>query len=267
MSDTEAGIVARVDGSVLRLCIDRPKRRNSLTREMLAELISHIENAPDNPEIRVIVLSSVGEHFCSGMDLANVNDTGGAKPRVGDMQRRMPRGANRLIEAMLGVQLPIVSSIRGWASGLGCHLALASDFTVATKTARFVEPFVPRGFTPDSGATYLLHRLIGIARAKEMLLLGREVSGEEAERWGMIHRAVDDAELEHATEELVARLAQAATVALGLTKWLVHRSLDIDVSDALSNEAFALEISARSRDFKEGLTAFSEKRPPRYEGR
>jgi 2-(1,2-epoxy-1,2-dihydrophenyl)acetyl-CoA isomerase len=215
----------------------------------------------------VILLSAEGENFCAGMDLMRVNEAGGAKPRAGDMQRRMPRGANRLIQAMLGVQIPIVCAVRGWASGLGCHLALASDFVVASRSARFVEPFVARGFTPDSGATYLLQRLVGLTRAKQMLLLGRELGGEEAERWGLVHQVVDDGDLEAASDALVQQLTQAATVALGLTKWLMHRSLDVDLADALSNEAFALEVSARSSDFKEGLAAFAEKRPPRYEGR
>jgi 2-(1,2-epoxy-1,2-dihydrophenyl)acetyl-CoA isomerase len=267
MSTETQGIGVRADGAVLRLRIERPERRNALTREMLAELIARIENAPDDPALRVILLSGEGENFCAGMDLMRVNAESESKPRAGDIQRRLPRGANRLIQAMLGVQLPIVCAVRGWASGLGCHLALASDFVVAARSARFVEPFVQRGFTPDSGATYLLHRLVGLTRAKQMLLLGQEVGGEDAERWGLVHRVVDDADLETETEALVEQLASSATIALGLTKWLMHRSLDVDLADALSNEAFALELSARSRDFKEGIAAFSEKRPPRYEGR
>lgn len=267
MSNTTSELAVHQDGPVLRLRLQRPKRRNAMTREMMARLIDAIENAPDNDQIRVILLSAEGEHFCGGMDLAAVNAPGDKKPRAGDIQRRMPRGANRLIPAMLEVQLPIVCAVRGWASGLGCHLALASDFTIASRTARFVEPFVKRGFTPDSGATYLLHRLVGLARAKTMLLLGREIDGEQAAALGMIHAAVDDDKLESASEELVRELAGEATIAIGLTKWLMHRSLDVNLDDALMNEAFALELSARSKDFKEGLAAFAEKRPPRYEGR
>jgi len=255
------------EGPVLRLRLQRPEKRNAMTREMLAQLIDCIENAPDDNAVRVIVLSAEGEHFCSGMDLMAVNAKSEQKPRVGDIQRRLPRGANRLIQAMLGVQIPIVCAVRGWASGLGCHLALASDFAVASKTARFLEPFVRRGFTPDSGATYLLPRLVGLARARQMLLLGREIDGEQAADWGLVHRVVEDEELEAATEEIAKELAGSATVALGLTKWLMHRSLDLDLADSLANEAFALELSSRSRDFKEGMAAFAEKRPPRYEGR
>lgn len=267
MAERVVELGVRQDGPVLRIRLLRPEKRNSMTREMLAQLIAAIESAPDNEDVRVIVLSGEGEHFCAGMDLAAVNAESDKKPRAGDIQRRMPRGANRLVSAMLTVQVPIVCSVRGWASGLGCHLALASDFAIASETARFVEPFVKRGFTPDSGGTYLLHRLVGLTRAKEMLLLGREIDGRLAAEWGLIHAAVPDGDLERATEQLVTELASAATIALGLTKWLMHRSLDVDLGDALSNEAFALELAARSKDFKEGLAAFTQKRPPRYEGR
>jgi 2-(1,2-epoxy-1,2-dihydrophenyl)acetyl-CoA isomerase len=238
-----------------------------MTREVLARLIDCIENAPDDEAVRVIVLSAEGEHFCSGMDLRAVNAKSDVKPRAGDIQRRLPRGASRLIQAMLAVQIPIVCAVRGWASGLGCHLALAADFTIASKTARFLEPFVKRGFTPDSGGTWLLPRLVGLARARQMLLLGHDVGGEQAAAWGLVHSAVNDDALESTAEELTGRLAESATIALGLTKWLMHRSLDLDLADSLANEAFALELSARSRDFKEGMAAFAKKRPPRYEGR
>jgi 2-(1,2-epoxy-1,2-dihydrophenyl)acetyl-CoA isomerase len=266
-TEPRAELDVRPDGPVLRLRLQRPEKRNSLTREMLAQLIASIENATDNEQVRVIVLSGEGEHFCSGMDLTAVNAEGETKPRVGDIQRRMPRGANRLIEAMLAVQLPIVCMVRGWASGLGCHLALAADFTIAATTARFSEPFVTRGFTPDSGGTYLLQRLVGLTRAKQMLLLGREIDGQRAAEWGLVHAAVADAELERATEELAAELARAATIALGLTKLLMHRARDVDLGDALRNESFALELAARSKDFREGMAAFTQKRAPKYEGR
>ena len=267
MTDRRPELGVEQEGPVLRLRLQRPERRNAMTREMLAQLVEQIEGAPESEGVRVIVLNGEGEHFCSGMDLMAVNAESEKKPRVGDIQRRLPRGANRLIQAMLHAQIPIVCAVRGWASGLGCHLALASDFVIASRRARFSEPFVARGFTPDSGATYLLARVVGLVRARRMLLLGEEVSGEQAADWGLVHEVVEDEALEAATEEITRRLAESATFALGLTKWLMHRSLDLDLADALSNEALALELSARSRDFKEGLAAFAKKRPPRYEGR
>jgi 2-(1,2-epoxy-1,2-dihydrophenyl)acetyl-CoA isomerase len=168
---------------------------------------------------------------------------------------------------LLEVQLPVVCAVRGWAAGLGCQLALASDFTVATEDSRFWLPFVTRGFTPDSAATWLLPRLIGVARAKELLMLGRVLSGSEAAAWGMIHRAVPEDELTTVVEDVVTELSAAATVALGLTKRCVHEALDGGMTDAMARESMALELSSRTADFREGLSAFRERRAPRFEGR
>ncbi|MCH2173756.1 enoyl-CoA hydratase-related protein [Myxococcota bacterium] len=254
------------ENGVLRLRLQCPQRRNSLSHEMMATLIGAIENAPDDESIRVILIEGEGDHFCGGADWVAINATD-KRPRTGAMTRRLPRQAHRLIPALLRVQLPIVCSIRGWAAGIGCHLALASDFAIAGESARFWEPFAKRGFTPDSGGTWLLPRLIGLARAKEMLLLGREVGARQAEEWGLIHRCVPDADLETSTRELVEELATAATTAVGLTKWAVQSSLQLDLEHALANEGFTMELSSRSLDFKEGLAAFRDKRAPRFEGR
>jgi len=229
-------------------------------------LIDHVEGAVDDPQLRVIVLEGAGEHFCSGADLQNVNARKDVKPRVGDIQRRVPRQAHRLIPALLEVQLPVVSVVRGVAGGIGAHLAFASDFIVAGRSARFVEPFVTRGFSPDSGGTFLLTRLVGLARARRVVLLGDEIDAETAERWELVHEVVADEELESASAGLVSRLRDAPTVALGLSKSMMNRAFDVTAQEALSNEAFALELSSRSKDFKEGMAAFAEKRAPRYRG-
>ena len=163
--------------------------------------------------------------------------------------------------------LPVVCAVRGWAAGLGCQLALVADVTVAADDARFWEPFLQRGFTPDSGATWLLPRLVGVARAKELLLLGRRLTGAEAAEWGLVHRAVPETDLDATAEELVSRLASGPTVAIGLTKRALHRALEGSLSEALEAEANALELSSRSPDFKEGLAAFRESRPPDFTGR
>lgn len=253
-------------GGVLRLRFARPERRNALTRPMMARLLARIENAVDDPDLRVVVLEAEGEHFCSGADLAEVNAPNATKPRVGDIQRRLPRQAHRLIPAILSVQLPVVAVVRGIASGLGAHLALAADFTLASQTLHLSEPFVGRGFTPDSGGSFLLPRLVGLARARSVLLLGREIDAETAGRWELFHEIVADDALESAADALIARLAEAPTIALGLTKRLMNRAFDAQIDAALDAEAFALELSSRTKDFKEGLVAFSEKRTPRYRG-
>ena len=130
--------------------------------------------------LRAIVLRGTGDDFCAGADWVASNTAGGPRPRTGSIQRRTPLQAHRLIQLLVEVQLPVVCAVRGWAAGLGCQIALAADFTVAAESSRFWEPFLRRGFSPDSGATWLLPRLVGVARAKELLLLGRELSGAEA---------------------------------------------------------------------------------------
>ena len=168
---------------------------------------------------------------------------------------------------MLETQTPIVCVVQGWAAGIGLNLALAADFTIAVDDAKFWAPFVDRGFTPDSGATWMLQERVGVVKARRMLELGQVVSGAEAAKWELIHEAVPAAGLGAAVDELVARLSGSATVALDLTKWLLHTARSTSVDDQLRNEAFAMELSSRSDDFREGLAAFKDKRPPDYQGR
>ncbi len=168
---------------------------------------------------------------------------------------------------MLSVQTPIVAQVEGWAAGIGFHLAMAADFCVATDTARFWEPFLTRGFTPDSGGVWLLQRLGGVALARDLVLLGREITGAEAAEYRLIHRAVPEADLAEATDALVAELAAKPTVALGLAKWLMFQSWTVPFEQHLANEAFAMELSSRSEDFREGFSAWREKRDPDFQGR
>jgi len=261
------GVDIVLDGVVLRMTLDRTERRNALTDDMIGALADALVCAEQDERVRVAVIAARGEHFCSGADIVSRNASDAPRPRVGSIQRRVPHGAHRLIPLMCSVQVPVVAIVRGWVAGIGMQIALAADFTFAATDARFWEPFVDRGFTPDSGATWLLTRRAGPVRARELLLLGREVQGVEAEEWGLIHRAVDDRDLDATAALLVERLSKAPTVAFGLTKWLVYEAEAASMDDQLRREAFALELSSRSDDFREGLAAFKEKRPPSFEGR
>jgi 2-(1,2-epoxy-1,2-dihydrophenyl)acetyl-CoA isomerase len=273
-----AGLGIARDGAVLRLTLDRPGKRNALDDAMVAGLIGALDAAGRDEAVRAVVLAGAGDHFCAGADIVARNAPGGTgsrgaagadapRPRVGSIQRRVPSLAHRLVPLVLSVQVPVVCRVQGWAAGIGFHLALAADFTVAADDARFWEPFAQRGFTPDSAGTWLLPRLAGMVRARELLLLGRELSGHEAVDWGLIHAAAPAADLDGAVDEVVARLAAGPTVALGLTKWLLRSGQSAALDAHLQDEAMALELSSRSEDFREGLAAFREKRAPRFTGR
>lgn len=269
MSDYPAcdGLRTRVDSGVLRLVIDRPHKRNSLTDDIVATMIECLSRAGQDEHVRVVVLSGEGGHFCSGFDIVARNSGDGGRPRVGSIQRRVPVLAHRLIPLLLSTQTPVVAVVRGWAAGIGLHLLLAADFAVVADDSRLWEPFSERGFTPDSGATWLLPRRVGEVRARELLMLGRPVTGQEAHDWRMVHRAVPEPDLDAAGDELVSALAAGPTVTLGLTKWLLHVGSTEPLDRQLEHEALALELSSRSDDFREGLAAFKEKRAPRFTGR
>ncbi len=259
-------VTAQRDGAILRLTLDRPARRNSLSHSMVDELVEALTDAAADDSLRAILLRGEGGDFCAGADWVATN-SGGQRPRTGDLVRRIPHTSHRLVELIATIHLPVVCVVRGWAVGLGCNLALAADFTVAAADAVFWEPFVTRGFSPDSGATWLLPRLVGLARARRMLLLGEKVTAVDAADWGLIHDAVDAAGLDEAAEELLARLAASPTVAVGLAKQAVHYGQHATLPQAMNQELFNLELSCRTTDFKEGLAAFRERRTPEFHGR
>jgi len=263
----DGSIIASRDGAILRLTLDRPSRRNSLSHSMIDALVIVLSDAATDDALRAILIQGAGDDFCSGADWVASNDSGDQRPRTGHLLRREPHGAHRVIELIHGIQLPVVCSVRGYAVGLGCNIALAADFTVAAVDAVFWEPFAARGFSPDSGATWLLPRLIGLTRAKQMLLLGDKVGAADAADWGLIHQALEPTELDRATEELLTRLAAGPTVALGLTKQALHYGQHATLNESMTQELFDLELSCRTYDFKEGLTAFRERRPPEFRGR
>ena len=217
-------------GPVLELTLDRADKRNAVNDVMLDAMIGHLAAAGIDESVRVIRIDAEGPDFCAGSDLIANNAKSERKPRVGSTQRRLPNKANRLIPLMLETQVPIVAVVRGWAAGLGFHIAMASDFCVAADDARFWEPFMSRGFTPDSGAAWLLPRLIGMVRTRKLLMLGEEISGTTAAEWGIIHSAHNQDQLGSAAEVLVTSLGESPTVALGLTKWLLQsgNGLDLD---------------------------------------
>lgn len=254
------------DAAILRLCLDRPAARNAMTPDMVETMVGELSAAAHDDSLRAVHITGIGTDFCGGADWVATN-SGPRRPRAGDLVRRIPHTAHRVIELVHDIHLPVVCSVRGWAVGLGCNLALAADFTVAAEDAVFWEPFISRGFSPDSGSTWLLPRLIGVARARRMILLGEKVAAPQAVDWGLIHDSVPSDDLDGVAHKLVDRLADGPTVALGFAKDAINHNHRGTVAEAMNAELRALEISCRTSDFKEGLAAFREHRPPGFSGR
>ncbi|HMJ76566.1 MAG TPA: enoyl-CoA hydratase-related protein [Iamia sp.] len=267
MSDEIPGLLVATTDGILRLTLDRPAQRNAIDDAVMRGLIDAIDAANRDEGVRAILIGGTGDHFCSGADIVARNAPTGERPRVGSIQRRVPSLAHRLISLLVNVQVPVVCAVRGYAAGIGLHLAVAADFTVAADDATLWEPFSQRGFTPDSGGTWLIPRRIGPTRARELLMLGRRLTGAEAAEWELVHRSVPATEVTATAEALAAQMAAGPTVALGLTKWLLHHGEGRALEPQLADEAFALELSSRSEDFREGLKAFGEKRDPDFRGR
>lgn len=265
---TPDGLVVTHDGPVLRVMLDRPDRKNALTDEMVLALVQVLDVAGSDEAVRVIALSGAGDDFCSGFDLGlREAPEREVRPRAGSVQRRMRWHVNRLIPAMLEVQTPVVTAARGWIVGLGLNLVLASDFAVVSEDARLWASFTRSGFTPDSGGSWLLPRLVGVARAKEMLMLGRVIAGVQAAEWGMVHRSVSARDVAPTAAGLTDELASGATVAIGLTKLLVQRASTATLDAHLADEGFAMELSSRTEDFREYGRARREQRDPDFRGR
>ncbi|OBH75907.1 enoyl-CoA hydratase [Mycobacterium scrofulaceum] len=260
----DGSVATHRDGAILRIALDRPGRRNSLSEAMIGSLVDALTTAAADDSLRAILIRG-GDDFCAGVDWVATNDR--QRPRTGDLVRRIPHGAHRVIELVASIQLPVLCSVRGWAAGFGCNLALAADFTIAASDAVFWEPFIDRGFSPDSGATWLLPRLIGLARARRMLLLGEKLGAVDAADWGLIHQAVSPGELDDAAEVLLERLASGPTAAMGLAKQALSFGQHATLSESMTQELFNLELSCRTADFKEGLEAFRQRRTPKFQGR
>jgi 2-(1,2-epoxy-1,2-dihydrophenyl)acetyl-CoA isomerase len=254
-----------IDGQVAYLTLNRPEVLNALTpgqRDLLIELLAR---ASADPDVRAVVLTGTGRGFCAGADLRGASAAG--ERVAGDVARTLRLGAQRLIAAVLDCEKPVIAAVNGTAAGLGAHLAFACDLVLAAESAKFIEVFVRRGLVPDGGGAYLLPRLIGPRRAKELMFFGEALTAREAERLGLVNRVLEDEELTKTAREWAERLAAGPTRALALTKQLVNASLDSDRATAFAAEAAAQEINMTTQDAQEGVASFVERRSPEYKGR
>jgi 2-(1,2-epoxy-1,2-dihydrophenyl)acetyl-CoA isomerase len=262
---------AREDSGVLWLTLDRPEAANAITPDQRDRLIELFADASARVEVRAVVLTATGKHFCTGADLRH-SRPGPARPEgvpeqvVGDVSRMLAAGAQRLVAAIVDCDKPVIAAVNGTAAGIGAHFALACDLVIAAEGARFIEVFVRRGLVPDGGGCWLLPRLIGLHKAKELMLLGDDLPAAEAERIGLINRVVPADDLEKVAGEWAARLAGGPTRSIGLTKGLLNRSLDSDRATAFREEGLAQELNMTTHDANEGVAAFVERRDPDYRG-
>ncbi|MFB9180176.1 enoyl-CoA hydratase/isomerase family protein [Dactylosporangium sucinum] len=268
VEDVTQQVRCTVADGVARIVFDRPEKRNALGPPQRERLISLLAQAGSSVEIRAVVLSAVGRAFCAGGDLSlpRRDPVAGRPARVVGETGPAVRSAQALIAAVLDCPKPVIAAVNGVAAGMGAQLALAADFVVASPQARFAELFITRGIVPDAGAAYLLPRVLGLHLAKRLLLLGGDLSVAEAERLGIVHQVVEPEELDAAAGALAARLATGATIAIGLAKRLLNRSLDADRVAAFDQEEMAVAMNVWTEDSAEGLRSFAEKRDPVFRG-
>lgn len=260
------GLSASRSHGVMEITLNRPERRNALTSEMIRVLTAMLEDASNDDSVRVILLTGEGDHFSSGFDLGS-QPRPDTPQRADATQRLMGTTVNRLVPTLLEIHTPVVAAARGWAAGLGLSLVLAADFAVVANDSRLWAPFTGLGFSADSGTSWLTPRLMGVARAKEMLMLNREVSGADAAAWGAVFRAVPAEQVETDARALALELAASATIAVGVTKALINRASTNTVEQQLADEAIGVELSSRSRDFKAAARARRDGTDVPFDGR
>ena len=275
MDETTGGaeVIRRIEDGVAWLVINRPDAGNALNSAVRDQLAEWLDEASADLRVRAVVITGSGDKaFCTGADLRGGQVTSLPRPEgapeqaVGDGARVIRRGWQRLVAAVLDCEKPVIAGVNGTAAGGGMHLALACDLVVAVEEARFIEVFIRRGIAPDAGGAWLLTRLVGIQRAKELFFFGDDLPAPEAHRMGLVNKVVARAELEPTLRELSRRLAEGPTKAIGVAKWLANRSLDVDRATAFADEAMAQELITTTEDAQEGLRGFVERRPPAFRG-
>ena len=278
MSDTMEDPVGddltrRMEDGVCWITLNRPEAGNALTQFMRDRIAEWVRDASADLFVRVVVITGTGDKaFCTGADLRGGRLEPRPKPDdapedvVGEGARMIRDGWQSLVTAILDCEKPVIAGVNGTAAGGGMHLALACDLVVMAEEAKFVEVFVRRGIAPDAGGAWILTRLVGIQKAKELFFFGDDVPAPEASRIGLVTRLVPRAELQATLEEMAARLAKGPTKAIWIAKWLTNRALDVDRATSLYDEAIGQELVTNTSDMKEGIASFVERRPAEFKG-
>jgi 2-(1,2-epoxy-1,2-dihydrophenyl)acetyl-CoA isomerase len=250
-----------VEDGIATITLDRPDALNALTVSLKQELLGAFRSVARDRSVRVVVLTGAGRAFCAGQDLKER-----LQPDAAPLAVELRERYNPIIRAMRALDQPIVGAINGVAAGAGASLAFACDVRIAAEGASFVLAFGRIGLVPDSGATWFLPRLVGPAKAAELALLGESLSAQDAERFGLVVRVVPADALAAEARGLASRLAGLAPQALALTKRAIERSWSVTLDEALEDEALRQGVAGATADHAEGMTAFLEKRPPRFTG-
>lgn len=247
---------------VATITLNRPEVYNALNDEITFELQDALKAASRDGDVRVLVLTGAGKAFCSGQDLKAAS---GKQKR--SFLESLHKRYNPIVSAMRNMPKPIICRLNGVAAGAGCSLALACDMIVASEEATLIEVFINIGLVPDSGSSYFLPRLVGSAKAFELCTMGSKVTARQAESWGMVNKAVPADQLDEAVKSYADYFAKAPTKSIGLIKKMLQKSATASLEQMLEYEAWCQEIAGNSEDYREGVTAFLEKRKPSFKGR
>lgn len=250
-----------VEAGVATLTLDNPEKRNALTREMREQLLQYLTQCAQNSSIRTVVLRGSHDAFCAGADVSGMSN----RTIVGGRQRLLL--AHQIIKGIVHLEKPVIAAVSGPAVGIGWSLALACDFILAAPSARFGQVFRNVGLAPDGGSVYLLAQHVGVLRAKELTMSARIIDAKEAHKLGLVTELVsDEAELQRRTDELAASLSDAAGLAIGMTKRLFVATGGNDLDQFLEIESHVQNQLMLTQDHAEGVSAFLDKRKPRFEG-
>jgi 2-(1,2-epoxy-1,2-dihydrophenyl)acetyl-CoA isomerase len=270
--NVEEELQARLENGVLWLTINRADKGNAIPYYVRDRLIRHFEDAQVDLAVRAIVITATGErHFCTGADLSVPQPTraqpeGSPDRAVGAAVNMMRRGFQTLMQRILDCEKPVIVALNGTAAGGGVMLTLAADLVIAADNAKIIQVFVRRGLIPDGGVAYLLPRIVGLHKAKELVFFGDDLPAAEAERLGIVNKVVPAAELQATAKEWAERLASGPTKAIGWSKKLLHDASELSRRDLLEQEAMFVEINSSTEDSTEGVAAFRERRTPEWKG-